>query len=89
MPKHDPEHYHRRSIRLPGYDYARPGAYFVTVCAWNRECLFGEVVDGEMQLNDFGHVVAEEWVRSSEMRQEIEADVWVVMPNPATELLSP
>ncbi len=79
----DPEKHHRRSIRLKGYDYSQPGAYFVTICAWNRECLFGDVVDGEMRLNDFGLIVYEEWFHSSEMRQEIALfpDEFIIMPN--------
>ncbi len=45
----DPETPHRRSIRLEGYDYTQPAAYFVTVVTNDRGCLFGEVVDGEMR----------------------------------------
>ncbi|WP_232280631.1 hypothetical protein [Chloroflexus aggregans] len=44
----------RRSIRLKGYDYSQAGAYFITICTKDRACLFGEVVNGEMRLNDFG-----------------------------------
>ena len=44
----------RRSIRLPGYDYAQPGAYFVTIVAAGRQCLFGDVVEQEMRLSRFG-----------------------------------
>lgn len=76
-----PDKHHRRSIRLPGYDYAQAGAYFVTIYVQNRECLFGEVIDGAMQLNDAGRVVAEEWVKTAEIRTEIELDEFVVMPN--------
>ncbi len=47
-----PDIHHRRSIRLKGYDYSRPGAYFVTVCTQGRACKFGEIVDGVMRLND-------------------------------------
>lgn len=46
--KFDPQNHHRCSIRLKGYDYSSAGAYFVTIVAWQRECLFGEVVDGTM-----------------------------------------
>ena len=53
MALHNPNNHHRRSIRLPGYDYTRPGAYFVTIVTWQRQRLFGEVVDGEMRLNDW------------------------------------
>lgn len=71
----------RRSIRLKDYDYSQSGAYFVTVCTQNRECLFGEITDGEMVLNEFGKIVADEWIKTGEIRDEIELDAWVVMPN--------
>ncbi len=45
---HTPRDRNRRSIRLQGYDYSQAGAYFVTICTQNRECLFGGVMDGEM-----------------------------------------
>jgi hypothetical protein len=57
MMGYDPEKHHRRSIRLKEYDYAQPGAYFVTICTQNRECMYGEIVDGEMRLNDAGRMV--------------------------------
>ncbi len=79
--KYDPNIHHRRSIRLPGYDYSQSGAYFVTICAYQRQCLFGDVVDGRMVLNQYGAIVADEWQKSSIIRQEIELDEWVVMPN--------
>ncbi len=79
MPYNGDQH-HRRSVRLPRYNYAQTGAYFVTMCTHQREWLFGEVVDGEMQLNVFGCVV-EEWFASVRIRREIELDVFVVMPN--------
>ena len=39
----DSQNHRRRSIRMQGYDYTQAGAYFVTICTWQRECLFGEV----------------------------------------------
>jgi REP element-mobilizing transposase RayT len=77
----EPDNRRRRSIRLKDYDYAQAGAYFVTICTHDRECLFGEIVSGEIQLNAFGEIVVEEWGRSTEIRREIELDEWVVMPN--------
>lgn len=71
----------RRSIRLPGYDYSRAGAYFLTICTHNRESLLGEVVDGAVRLNRVGEIVVEEWARTEELRQEIALDEFVVMPN--------
>ncbi len=54
--KFDPKIHHRRSIRLQGYDYSQAGAYFVTIVAWQREMLFGDIVDGEMDLNRHGQI---------------------------------
>jgi REP element-mobilizing transposase RayT len=71
----------RRSIRVPGYDYAHPGAYFVTICAQGRVCLFGEVSDGEMRLNEYGRIVEQEWRQTAILRPYIELDAFVVMPN--------
>lgn len=72
---------HRRSIRLREYDYSQPGGYFVTICTHNRRCLFGEVINSEMCLNETGRIVAIEWERTAEIRSEIALDAFVVMPN--------
>ena len=77
----DPSKHRRRSIRLQGYDYSRAGAYFVTVCAQNREYLFGEIADGEMRLNEAGKIVRNEWLRTGDIRSNVELDAFVVMPN--------
>jgi REP-associated tyrosine transposase len=78
---YDAEKHHRRSIRLADYDYNQFGAYFITVCTKNRECLFGEIVDGEMRLNEFGRAVEDEWLRTPSVRPEIDIDAFVIMPN--------
>ncbi|WP_036480014.1 transposase [Myxosarcina sp. GI1] len=78
--KYDRNKHHRRSIRLKGYDYSQPGAYFVTICTYERQCLFGKIVNGQMRLNGFGEIVAEQWQKSAVIRQEIKLDAWVVMP---------
>jgi putative transposase len=79
--KYDPTRHHRRSIRLKGYDYSRPGAYFITLCTQDRFCLFGEVVDGEMRLNDPGRLVRTEWEMLPRRFPNVELDAFVVMPN--------
>ncbi len=79
--RYDPDRHRRQSIRLRGYDYSGAGAYFLTICAYNREMLFGEIVDEKMALHCPGRIVADEWCRSAEIRAEIELDEWVVMPN--------
>ena len=77
----NPQKHHRRSIRMKGYDYALPGAYFVTICTYQRQCWFGEILDGQMYLNQIGNIVAQEWVRSSRIRPGMKLDQWVIMPN--------
>jgi putative transposase len=85
----DLERYHRRSIRLKGYDYAQEGAYYVTIVAHRHACLFGEVIGGggdplvaaTVRLSALGEIVRDEWLRSEQVRQEIELDEFVVMPN--------
>jgi len=79
--KYNPDIHHRRSIRLKGYDYTQPGAYFITICTKNRECLFGEVVDGGMVLNDAGRMVQKTWYEIPRHYPGIDVDASVVMPN--------
>ena len=55
--KYNPEIHHRKSIRLKEYDYSQAGYYFVTICAQNKEHLFGKINDGVMILNEFGEIV--------------------------------
>ncbi len=79
--KYDLDKHHRRSIRLPGYDYSQSGAYFVTICAYQRQCLFGDVVDGQMVLNQYGAIVADEWQWLCQRYPYLYTDEWIVMPN--------
>ncbi len=60
--KYDPKIHRRRSIRLKGFDYSSCGAYFVTIVTRSRECVFGEVVEGAMKVNESGKLVAETWL---------------------------
>jgi len=71
----------RQSIRLHGYDYSRKGAYFITICAKNRQCLFGKITNDKMVLNKYGKIVQDEWMESSRIRKEIKLDYFIVMPN--------
>lgn len=78
--KYNPAIHHRRSIRLQGYDYAQAGAYFVTIVAKHRACLFGEIVGGEMRLNRAGKIVCQEWQRLEQRFPQIQLGTFVVMP---------
>ena len=81
MSSNSPKMPKRKSPRLPGYDYSQGGAYFVTICTQGRLCLFGDVVDGEMQLNEAGHAMDAWWPRVSERFAPITLDQHIIMPN--------
>ncbi len=71
----------RRSIRLGGYDYSHTGAYFVTICTQHRECLFGDIVNGKMILNDAGRMVQTGWDEIPTRYPGIDIDAFQIMPN--------
>ena len=77
--RYNPDIHHRQSIRLKGYDYSSVGTYFITICTKNMECLFGEVVEGKMVLNDVGRIVENEWLKTSIIRKNIELDEFIIM----------
>ena len=79
--KYDPYKHHRHSIRLQDYDYSREGAYFLTICTQNRDCLFGDAVDGEMALNDAGKMIKTVWDEIPQFYCGIETDEFIIMPN--------
>ncbi len=81
MAKFDPNLHHRRSIRLKGYDYSLAGAYFVTIVTHQRECLFGEVVNGKMVLNEPGRIVQKWWDDIPAHFPGVETGAFVIMPN--------
>ena len=78
---YNPDIHYRRSIRLKDYDYSKSGAYFVAICSRNRECIFGDVVDGEMRLNDFGQIVQKYWTWLPHQYKYVQLDEWSIMPN--------
>ena len=77
----NPDIHHRKSHRMQGYDYRRPGAYFITVCTHNRESVFGEIMDGTMHLNAAGRLVQSMWDGISSNLPNVSLDAYVVMPD--------
>ncbi len=73
--------HHRKSIRLKEYDYSEPNWYYVTICTYDRGNLFGRIKNGAMILNNYGKIVNEEWLRTKELRKNIDLDYFVIMPN--------
>jgi REP element-mobilizing transposase RayT len=71
----------RRSIRLHGYDYSSAGAYFVTICTRHRQCILGEVEDGEVRLAETGRLVGSTWDALPTYYPGVALDAFVIMPN--------
>ncbi len=78
---YDPDRHHRRSIRLKGYDYSRPGYYYVTICTQDRKKLFGEIDGAIVKLNDAGQMIDQEWNQLPKRHRCVILDEYVVMPN--------
>ncbi len=76
-----PQRPRRRQLRLPSYDYAQPGAYFVTICTHRRVCLLGRIVDGAMDLSTRGTIAESCWRLLPEHYPSVELDAFVIMPN--------
>ena len=79
--QYNPQKHHRRSIRLPGYDYTTPDAYYVTICADEKRFIFGDIIDGVMHLNLAGKTVNAVWQRLPNYFKNITLDGFVIMPN--------
>jgi REP element-mobilizing transposase RayT len=83
---YNPAVHHRHSIRLPGYDYSQAGAYFITLCTYQRKCIFGEIVGAgfipaQMKLNEYGQIAYDQWQKLPERFENIELDAFAIMPN--------
>jgi len=76
--KYDPNIHHRRSIRLPWYDYSQDGWYFVTMCALGHKCLFGKFENGNIELYRFGRIVNRCWKWLAEQYDYVNLDEYVV-----------
>ena len=71
----------RRSVRLRDYDYSGVNAYFLTICSYQKECIFGEIRNGFIGLNDFGLEVRKSWLDTERLRSNVLSDEFIVMPN--------
>ena len=79
--QYDPEQHHRRSLRLQGYDYSRSGSYFITLCTYKRQPVFGKISNGIMQHSPLGEVAAECWQAIPAHYPDVELDAWIIMPD--------
>jgi REP element-mobilizing transposase RayT len=73
--------YHRRSIRIQGFDYTQPGSYFITICTWHKSLIFGEINQGIVVLSKLGEIARKEIERLPYRFSNIAIDAFVIMPN--------
>ena len=85
---YDPNKHHRSSVRIKGYDYTQPGVYYITICTEARQCIFGEVIDGQMQLNLLGHLAHTCWLEIPNHFPRFQLDTFVIMPDHVHGLLA-
>jgi REP element-mobilizing transposase RayT len=78
---YNPEIHHRHSIRLQGYDYTNAGIYFVTICSYQRQHLFGNINNGEMEINAIGQFVSILWQKIPQYFLNVELDAFILMPD--------
>lgn len=81
MNPYNPHIHHRKSIRLKGYDYSQEGLYFITICCHGMVCRFGSISGKTMVLNGYGQIAHDEWLKTCEIRPNVELGEFVVMPN--------
>lgn len=71
----------RKSIRLKEFDYSNTGWYYVTICSYEKQKVFGNIIKGKMELNKLGKIVEEEWLKTKKIRNNVDLDDYVIMPN--------
>ena len=72
---------HRKQIRFRKYDYSSNGYYFMTICTQNRKCLFGNIINNKMVLNEFGKIINDVFLTIPKHFDNVELDEFVIMPN--------
>ncbi|MFH2137726.1 MAG: transposase [Candidatus Omnitrophota bacterium] len=71
----------RKLNRLKEYDYSQAGYYYVTICVYVRECLFGNIINNNMELNNAGEMMGKILQKLPEYYPNIDIDQQIVMPN--------
>ena len=71
----------RKSLRLKNFNYSNAGAYFLTICSQDMRCIFGDVINGEMILNEAGQMVMDVWSEIPRNYPGFQLDEYILMPN--------
>ena len=79
--KYNRDIHHRRSLRLKGYGYSNPGAYFVTICTWGRECYLSNIIDKKIALSNAGKITLSCLKEIPEHFNNVSLDEYIIMPN--------
>ncbi|UQD56930.1 transposase [Flavobacterium sp. K5-23] len=69
------------SNRLKNWDYSSEAIYFITLVTQNRECIFGNIDDDKMVLNNNGNIIETELLKSISIRERWFFHNWIIMPN--------
>ena len=75
------QYHNRHTIRLKNYDYSKAGLYFITICTQNRDCMFGEITDGKMELSRIGKMAEKSWLEIPQHFPQVVLHDFVIMPN--------
>jgi putative transposase len=77
----------RKKNRLVNYDYSHNGAYFVTICAKDREVLFGKIVGAAtcrpfcLELSETGQIIQTAIENIQNIYPDVLVDDCIIMPN--------
>jgi len=71
--------YRIETSRLRDWDYSTLWWYFVTICMKNFKCWFGEIKNGKIIVNNLGRIVEEEWLKTKDIRENVDLDYYVIM----------
>lgn len=81
MPDKFKNRYRIPSARLPNWDYSSNSAYFITICAVNRQHFFGKIKNDEIELSTIGEIANQCWLNIPNHFPYSYLDEFIVMPN--------
>ena len=75
------QEYKTKSIRLKYWDYSTTWWHFVRISTQNHINYFGSINSGQMEINEIGKIAKYEWIKTADLRENVELDEFVIMPN--------
>jgi len=71
----------RKSIRLKNWDYTQEGYYFITICAYQKKCVFSRIENDSIILNEWGRIIQHCLLNVPEHFKHVQMDSFIIMPN--------